>query len=54
VSVSDLQFTPQGAAVQVTLTQNYRSEKMQQTSRKALTLVRRGEQWLISNEVEVR
>jgi hypothetical protein len=54
VSVSDLQFTPQGAAVQVMLTQNYRSEKMQQTSRKALTLVRRGEQWLISNEVEVR
>jgi ketosteroid isomerase-like protein len=54
VNVSELQFIAQGSAVQVTLLQNYRSEKMQQTSRKALTLVRQGEQWLISNEVEVR
>jgi ketosteroid isomerase-like protein len=54
VSVSELQYQPQGSAVLVTLQQNYRSEKLQQTSRKVLTLVRRGEQWLISNEVEVR
>lgn len=53
VALSELRLEPKGADMQVTLIQNYRGDSLRQTSRKVLTLVRHGEQWLISKEMEV-